>query len=322
MRSQLINNSLKSEISLRYSGSVRFDVLLSEISRWKIGGIADVVISPKTHEELADLRGWLYRNGLPWVVIGATSNLLFSDEGLNAIAIQIGSAFEGIRIDDCRIVAQSGTWVPGLSRKAMLAGLSGLEHACGIPGTLGGLIYMNGGSQRKGIGDHIYYVKSVDVEGREVVRSQQECQFTYRNSVFQKLNEIIIEAGLKLNIADERKEIRSNMLHILRERRKKFPQRVPNCGSVFVSNPAMYDLVGPPGKAIESCGCKGLVVGGAQVSMLHANFIVNRGGAKASDVLQLIEVVGNKVYAETGFVMQVEAKYVSRTGEVQDITFV
>lgn len=321
MSAHAISDSLKRDLSKRYEGSIHFDVSLAEISRWKIGGIADVVISPRNTEELAELRAWLYSNNLPSVVIGATSNLLFADEGLHAMVIQIGSDFSDLVIERNRVVAQSGLWVPGLARKAMQAGLSGLEHTCGIPGTLGGLVYMNGGSQRKGIGNNITYVKSIDERGQVVIRTSSECKFAYRSSIFQNLNEVIVEVGLELDWADDKNNVRKDMLSIIRSRRKKFPQKLPNCGSVFVSHPKMYELVGPPGRAIEECGLKGLSEGNAQVSMIHANFIVNNGGATAEDVLHLIRTVGRKVYAETGFVMLVEARYVSPEGKTQDINF-
>lgn len=311
----------KEELVRRFGKQVCFNIPLSEISRWKIGGIADVIVSPRNTEELSDLRGWIFKKALPSVVIGATSNLLFADQGLRAIAIHIGSSFSAGTVEGCHIVAKSGTWVPRLARKAMLAGLSGLEHTSGIPGTLGGLVYMNGGSQRKGIGNNITYVKSIDEQGQVVIRTSSECKFAYRSSIFQNLNEVIVEVGLELDWADDKNNVRKDMLSIMRSRRKKFPQKLPNCGSVFVSHPKMYELVGPPGRAIEECGLKGLSEGNAQVSMIHANFIVNNGGATAEDVLRLIRTVGKKVYAETGFVMLVEARYVSPEGKTQDINF-
>src|SRR5690606_33101851 len=134
----------------------------------------------------------------PSVVIGATSNLLFDDEGLQAIVVRIGSQFANLHITGSRITAEAGTWVPGLARKALLAGLTGLEHTSGIPGTLGGLIYMNGGSQRKGIGDSTISVRSVTERGDIVERNHEQCEFAYRKSVFQSLNEIIASASIQL----------------------------------------------------------------------------------------------------------------------------
>lgn len=317
-----INSNLKRDIYLRYSDIVRTDVPLSEISRWKIGGLADILITPRTPEEIANVRAWLYERNVPSVVIGATSNLLFSDKGLQVVAIQVGSALSKFDVDYSSILVQAGVWVPGLARKAMKLGLSGLEHTCGIPGTLGGLVCMNGGSQRKGIGSNVISVCSINAKGEMISRTTDECKFNYRSSIFQKLDEIIVDVQLQLDSTIDRGVIRRNMLKILKDRRKKFPQKQPNCGSVFVSNPSMYEVVGPPGRVIEACGYKGVSCGAAQVSNMHANFIVNNGGAKADEVLSLIRVIGKTVMEKTGFIMEVEAKFVSPQGEIQNITFV
>src|SRR5690606_10000391 len=146
-----------------------------------------------------------------------------------------------------------------------------------IPGTIGGLICMNGGSQRKGIGESVIQVHSVDRNGAIVIRRGADCNFEYRNSIYQSADEILLSARLKFNRSISKFETRRRMLSILSERRKKFPQKYPNCGSVFKSNPSMYEVVGPPGQVIESLGFKGMKSGGAMVSPQHANFIVNTG---------------------------------------------
>src|SRR5690606_33120726 len=138
------------------------------------------------------------------------------------------------------------------------------------PGTLGGLVYMNGGSQRKGIGDHVVEVNTVTRAGERKSYTREQCLFQYRASVFQRVDEIITGARFEFEYGDPQ-SIRRELLTILRSRRAKFPQKQPNCGSVFVSNPAMYADYGPPGKVIEACGLKGVVQGHAQISPLHAN---------------------------------------------------
>lgn len=307
------------DLARLFPGAVAFDVPLSKISRWKVGGQADLIVSPRNTEELSRLRRWLYERQLPSVTIGATSNLLFADEGLRAIAIQITSNFAPITISETNIIAGPGFWVPLLARKAHKAQLAGIEHTCGIPGTLGGLVCMNGGSQRKGIGEVVTFVRSVDDRGLVVGRTQQECGFAYRTSIFQKNNEIVAEIHLRLGRTIDLVEQRRLMLSILRERRRKFPQKAPNCGSVFVSNPAMYADYGPPGKIIEQAGFKGFQIGGAQVTVQHANFINNTGGAKASDILKLINLIRDKVESITGYRMVVEARFVSEDGICSEI---
>jgi len=307
------------ELERLFPGAVQRDVPLSAISRWRIGGQADVMVTPRSTEELVHLRRWLDAQGVPSVVIGATSNLLFADEGLRAIAIRMGPAFSSLSIDGNRISADAGVWVPGLARRAMAAGLTGIEHTCGIPGTLGGLVCMNGGSQRQGIGTHVVSVASVDPAGRLIERSNAECHFAYRTSVFQYGDEVIARVVLALDADADREARRREMLGIMRSRRLKFPQKLPSCGSVFVSNPAMYAQYGPPGKVIEEQGLKGHTIGGAYVAPEHANFIINAGNATAAEVLALIALVKEAVFRATGYSMAVEARYVTPSGLIREI---
>lgn len=302
-----------------YGVRAQVNVPLSELSQWKVGGKAVLVIRPESKYELVELRKLIHQDHLPSVIIGNTTNLLFSDDGLNAVVIKIDSNLSKVSVNDTEIIAEAGVWVPSLARMAMQAGLSGIEHTCGIPGTLGGLVVMNGGSQRKGIGSVISYVETIDETGNLKLYTNQECEFAYRSSIFQEKDEVIVEVGLKLDKSHSKKSIRQEMLEILSSRRKKFPRKQPNCGSVFVSNPAMYEDYGPPGKVIEECGLKGLSKDGAQVSHLHANFIVNNGSAKAEDILYLINIVRETVYQKTGYKMVVEAKFVTPNGQIKEV---
>lgn len=244
-------------------GGVRRDVSLAQLSRWRIGGIADVVVEPRSVAELSALRAFIACEGLASVVIGDTSNLLFADEGLRAICIRIGARMSGLRIEGAQVTAESGLWVPHLARRLQQAGLTGAEHVCGIPGTLGGLICMNGGSQRKGIGSAVVKVIAVDEAGSAITLDHAQCRFGYRSSVFQDNGAVIASAELLFTIAADRAAIRREMLLILQERNRKFPRKQPNCGSVFKSNPAMYAEIGPPGAVIERLGFKGYRIGDA-----------------------------------------------------------
>ena len=303
-------------ISLKYlcPDSVEQNVSLAKISQWGIGGLADVLIRPSNTSELAKLRAWFDDHCIKHIVIGATSNLLFSDKGLRIPCIQIGSRMAGIQFHNTNVFLKSGTWVPALARYLQSSSLTGGEHICGIPGTLGGLICMNGGSQRKGIGENVKYVKSVDTKGNVIIRNASECEFAYRQSVYQQADEVISEATLFFMPGD-RSKIRREMLQILAERNRKFPRKQPNCGSVFKSNPSMYAEVGPPGAVIERLGFKGRKCGGAQVSPWHANFIVNNGGATARNVLDLILDITKSVKESTGYYMEAEVKCLDEEGD-------
>lgn len=311
---RLITPSLLQKLHGIADLDVQADVDLSQITRWKIGGVADCIVSPRSTAALQQVL-WLARDaGLPIAVIGLTTNLLFADAGVRALIIHLGNGFAGMRIDGNRVWGQAGVWVPGYARRVARAGLAGIEHLAGIPGTLGGLVCMNGGSQRKGIGDQLVSVTALDTDGTLHTYDRAQCQFAYRTSIFQSNQQIITEAEFEYAPVADPTSVRQAMKRILEDRRRKFPQKLPNCGSVFVSNPALYDSYGPPGAVIEKCGLKGTRQGGAEISPQHANFIVNRGGATAGDVLYLIDMIRQRVHATTGCDLEAEAKYVDPLG--------
>lgn len=300
-------------------GNVRANVSMAEISSWRVGGSVAAFVTPSSLQQLIEVRKFVSTQQIPSLIIGNTTNLLFTDDYISAVIIQIGSLFSEVRVDGEKITAQAGLWVPMLARKAMHSGLTGLEHTCGIPGTLGGLVVMNGGSQRKGVGEHITHIITVDKLGLIKRYKRDECKFSYRSSVFQKLDEVIVEVGLKLLPAGDKRAVHAEMLSMLRERSNKFPRKQPNCGSVFVSDPKMYEWYGAPGEVIERCGLKGVKKGQAQVSLVHANFILNNGGASSEDIMFLINLIRGRVFEETGYSMRVEPKFVTRQGVVEDI---
>ena len=303
--------ALKAEPDCRVAAGVP----LSTLSRWRIGGLADLVIEPKNATALARVLNRLSGSCLPRVVIGDGSNLLFDDAGLRGVIVRIARDLSEMRIEGTRVWAQAGIWTPLFARRVGCSGLSGVEHTIGIPGTLGGLLVMNGGSQRKGIGSHVMAVTCLDAEGRCLVLDREACAFAYRTSALQRDGLVVIEAEFELEPADAA-SIRHEMIGIMVSRRKKFPLHLPNCGSVFLSDPAMYDVVGPPGKAIEESGLRGLRMGDAQIAPSHGNFIVNLGRASSSDVLALIGMIRQTVYDRTQYWMDCEIRYVTPNGAV------
>lgn len=296
-------------------GSCRFDEPLASHNSWRIGGPADLLVEPGSIEQVATLLKEIDRSGLPYIVIGQGTNLLFDDAGVRAVVVKLGGQMAGISFSGNSIVVSGGCWVPQLARLAMKQGLAGLEHCIGIPGTLGGLVAMNGGSQRKGIGDNVVSVTVVTAAGEVQTLSREECSFSYRSSALQGSGKIVVEAELNCPKAGTQ-AVRHEMLSDLRIRRTKFPRKIPNCGSVFLSTSEMHASVGPPGKIIEESGLKGFRIGQAEVSTQHANFILNRGGAKAQDVLKLIAHIRKTVHQRIGFDLDCEVRYVSSQGEI------
>jgi len=306
------------ELELLSPGGLRHDVNLSLISSWRIGGIAELVIQPRSTEEVASIRRWFHQRKIPIVVIGGTTNLLFADNGLRVPCLQLGPRMSMVWVEGTTVRAQAGAWVPCFVRKLMNAGLIGGEHMCGIPGTIGGLVYMNGGSQQKNIARNTQSVESVTIEGEIVERGMDACRFDYRQSVYQQNGETITSAQFQFDVGS-RNEIRREILEILGSRRKKFPKKQPNCGSVFKSNPKMYAEIGSPGAVIENLRLKGKRVGGAVVSPEHANFIVNAGTAKAADILDLVKLIGDHVESATGYILECEVLYVTEQGEIRPV---
>ena len=296
-------------------GAVLQNLDLSAISHWRIGGRAELILRPSSTAEVAELRSWFYKRGLPHIVIGKTTNVLFADEGLHVPCVQIGAGMSRLCIEHGEVYAEAGVWVPRMSRTLMLNGLTGGEHMCGIPGTLGGLICMNGGSNGRLIGDSVVSVESVDSRGSIIDRPAGECGFGYRRSVYQTNDEIVTSVRMRF-LQGVCVAIRAEMLADLNNRRRKFPLKEPSCGSVFKSNPGIYADFGPPGAVIERLGFKGMRVGGAMVSPRHANFIVNTGQAKAADVLEIMKTIRDAVYAQTGYLLEAEACYVTPEGKI------
>lgn len=307
---------LQDQLDKRFGDTVAYDLLLSELSYWKIGGIVKCVIKPGSLEDLEDA---LFITScfpdIPRLIIGDCSNLLFDDEGFNGILIKLDNGLANINFKGDRVYCEAGVWVPELAYHCYRNGLGGIEHICGIPGRIGGLVYMNGGSQRRGILENVETVIAMTNEGKRITFTANELEHSYRESPFQGKPLIIAAVELKLD-RRARSDVRNEMRKILASRRKKFPRKLPNCGSVFLSNPKMYDVVGPPGFAIEKAGLKGVRKGNAQLSPLHANFIVNLGGARSADVIYLIALARNTVKEQTGFTMDCEVRYIRSNGEM------
>ncbi len=299
-------------------GHVSFSEPLSSHCSWRIGGPADALVQPDSEEQILRLLEFVRGEGIPLLVIGRGTNILFPDGGIRGVVLKLGRRFSGFSFSGARVRAKGGVWVPRLVRNIADAGLSGMEHASGIPGSLGGLVTMNGGSLRRSVGENILSVDAVSHAGEMRTFSREECDFSYRHSFFQcsgtrdEERWIILGALLELTPGDRSDP--QERLRILEGTQGKVSHHQPNCGSVFSNVPAVYDLAGPPGRIVEETGLKGKQVGGAQVSFCHANFIVNMGGATARDVLSLIGEVRRRVYDRIGVWLDCEVRYADERG--------
>jgi len=263
-------------------GQLRWQEPLAPYTTWKIGGPADVLAIPGNREELSVLLKLLNRYGVPWQVLGRGSNTLVSDKGVRGVVVHLGDGFDDIRFEGDTVTAGAAYSFIKLSVLAGKAGLAGLEFAGGIPGSVGGAVYMNAGAHGSDV-SHVF--QSADIvweDGSEATLDKEQMRFSYRHSILHEKRGIVTSAVFRLAQGD-RKEIAAAMASYKDRRMRTQPLQQACAGSVFRNPPGDHAA-----RLIEAAGLKGAREGGAQVSPLHANFIVNLGGATAKDVLTLM----------------------------------
>ncbi len=284
----------------KIKGQIRVDELMKNHTTFKVGGPADALILPKDIEDVQYIVNYAKSEEIPCYVIGNGSNLLVGDNGIRGIVIKICKVLNEIIISEDTITVGAGCFLPLLAKEAMKHGLKGLEHVIGIPGTVGGGVMMNAGSGGHELSEVIEKVTILTSEGIVKELSKEQIKFGYRYSFFQETKDIILQVVLKLQVGVE-EEIKKIMDDIIKKRREKFPLSYPNAGSVFKSKGDYF-----PGKLIEDAGCKGMTRGDAEVSQLHANFIINKGNATANDILFLIKDVQDVVFAKFNVLLEPE----------------
>ncbi len=269
---------------------------------WKVGGPADYYVNPADAREVATVIRFCREQKLPLFVFGNGTNLLVREGGLRGVVMKIGSPFQYLHWEKPLVRVGAGCPMPFLARAAVRRGLEGLEFAGGIPGTLGGALVMNAGAFGSYIGSLVREVAVVNWNGQKRRLSAPECEFGYRSSSLARAG-VILEADLELRPGDPA-ELEGRMEALLGERYRRHPQ-LPSAGSVFRNPPGR-----PAGRLIEEAGGKGMRIGGAQVSERHANFIVNLGGATASDIIALLEAVQKLVRERFGVELQPEVRII------------
>ncbi len=280
---------------------VKYNELMKNHTTTKVGGPCDCMVEPQSIDEIIEVLKYAKANNLCYYVIGNGSNLLVKDEGVNALIIKITSKFSDVVIDGEIIKAEAGCSVPKLSQIAKQNSLSGLEFACGIPGSIGGGIRMNAGAYGGEMVNVVEKVGYINDKCELVEISNEECEFSYRHSMFVEHPEyVVVYAVYKLKKGNI-EEISSIMDNNMNSRKEKQPLEYPNFGSVF-KRPEGYFV----GKLVDDCGLKGYSIGGAQVSLKHSGFIINKGDATCKDVLDLIEYIKNVVNEKFGVMLQEE----------------
>lgn len=273
---------------------------MSKHTSFKIGGPADVIALPANEEELQALLKRAKDNGIPVTLIGNGSNLLVRDKGIRGLVIKLGNMLCKIEAEGERLSFGSGVSLAMASRKAADLELTGMEFAVGIPGSIGGAVYMNAGAYDGEMSKVVESVRVIDTNGDLMLLKAEQLEFAYRKTKLQKSGLIVTEVNLKLEPGCK-DDITSKMADFSHRRISKQPLELPSAGSMF-KRPVGYFA----GTLIEQTGLKGYTVGGAQVSEKHAGFVVNVGGATAADVLQLIKYVQDKVFSAHGVQLEPE----------------
>ena len=280
------------------------DVPMSGYTSFKIGGKAAIMVFPDTEDKLSAIIEYCKRESVKKLLLGKGSNMLVSDDGFKGVVINTCKLDKIELIDDTTVYCQSGVPLIKLCRFALDNGLTGLEFAYGIPGTAGGAAYMNAGAYGGEMKDVLIKCGHISPEAQKGSFEADELDLSYRHSVYSKKDYVITSLVLKLKKGDKT-EIKAKMDELMAKRVDKQPLDYPSAGSTF-KRPEGYFA----GALIEQCGLKSYSIGGAQVSEKHAGFVINKGGATASDVINLINHCKSVVLSETGVTLEPEVEII------------
>ncbi len=289
-----------SDIKKFFRGTILLDEPLSKYTWMKVGGAADYYVEPVDRNDLVEIAKYFQQNGFPFLILGRGSNILVSDEGIRGAVINLETGLSGIRVEGESITAEAGVWLQKFVDFCIQHELSGVEMLAGIPGTVGGAIIMNAGAHG---GEVSNYVVDVEVlRGCEIIRvAKKDADFSYRHSAFER--DVVLSAVFKLPKGDK-DELAKRRRELILKRNETQPLELPNSGSMFKNPPNTFAA-----KLIEQAGLKGKRIGNAQISEKHANFIVNLGAARATDIVQLLELARRTVYQNSGVELELEVKF-------------
>src|SRR3989338_1176696 len=303
-----LSTTLKEEIKKIFGDKVAFDIPLNQYTSVRVGGPADCLIWPENEEEVTQIVTWIKDKKLPHFVLGKGSNTLVKDNGFRGIVINLTKGFRNFKLEKENghtvwVKAQGGVPTQQFVRWCADEGFTGTERLAGVPGTIGGNVYMNAGTHLGEIGELVEEAKICDSKGKIQTWNKQDLQFEYRSSNI-PYTSVVLETLLKLQ-KGERQKIEETIKEVFEKRGLAQPVELPNLGSVFKNPPKKkaWELV-------EEAGCRGVRVGKARISEKHANFIINEGGAKAKDILILIGMVKDKVKEATGITLETEIKII------------
>ena len=283
---------------------VLFDEPMSRHTTFRIGGNADVFVNASSSEEIVSIISYCLEHHIPYMCMGNGSNMLVSDNGIRGVVISIGSNMSEVQVVDNMIYAEAGALMSKIASAALGAELSGFETLSGIPGTVGGGIYMNAGAYGGEIKSVLKNVTFISKNNDIVTMDTDQLELSYRHSIFETNGGIIVKCCLELKKGNKN-EISAAMKEYSKRRSEKQPLSMPSAGSTFKRPEGHF-----AGKLIQDAGLMGFSRGGAQISTKHAGFIVNTGNATAADVLALIEHVRKTVFAQSGIMLEPEVRLI------------
>ena len=285
------------------TGCARENVVLAPYTTMRTGGPAALFAEPRNAQQLARVHQWAQEKGLPLLILGNGSNLLIADSGFDGLVIHLGRALSEVSVFANTLTAQAGASLAAAARAAAQASLTGLEFAAGIPGSIGGAVCMNAGAYGGEIAQVIVSARVLTPEGVRTV-SKEELTLGYRSSAVMQNGWVVLEATFELAPGSP-DEIKATMADLAARRREKQPLQYPSCGSFFKRPVGYY-----AGALIEQAGLKGYRVGDAQVSEMHAGFVINRGHATSSEIYRLMQDVQRRVQAQFGVALEPEVRLI------------
>ncbi len=309
----MFSTTQKEELKKLFSEEIGFDLSLSPFTSIHVGGPADAMIWPKNEEELVQALVWAKEKKIPCLILGKGSNTLVKDGGFRGLVISLTKGFRhfGIAKENGHHVwvqAQGGVPTQQFVRWCVDQGLGGAERLAGVPGTIGGNVFMNAGTHLGEIADLLEEVQICDAKGKLMTLPKAKLEFEYRKSSIPP-STVVVNAVMKLE-KGERGKLEKILREIFEKRGLSQPVELPNLGSIFKNPSTTAQSKKKAWELVEEASCKGVRVGGARVSEKHANFIVNEGNATAKDVLILIGLIKDKVKQTTGILLETEIKVV------------
>ncbi|MCP4667447.1 MAG: UDP-N-acetylmuramate dehydrogenase [Deltaproteobacteria bacterium] len=301
-----MNRREKEALTRLAGGKIRFGCAMSQLTTFRVGGDAEALYEAQEPEDLGRFMAYLYKAGIPYLVVGRGSNLLVKDEGVAGVVILLSGSLataEMEKTNHSKVLAGAGLPISDFLIYCRHAGLGGLEFLAGIPGTVGGAVTMNAGAYGGEVGSRVKELECMAPQGHVTVRNGPDLPFSYRKLELER-GSVILRVRFNMRLESE-KTVADRMSGYLKKRRERQPLEYPSAGSVFRNPPNNH-----AGRLIEEAGLKGERIGGAMISKKHANFIVNTGGATARDILALLSFAQEKVQKATGIKLEPEIRVV------------